>query len=134
MPLTKPATVRFEIVAGFVKGNNYTGGIVGYNQAQIENCVNKATVNAKDGSMHLGGVAGYNSGTISKSGNMGSINVGFVNFVAGIAGSNIGVVKECFNSSDLNTMDSVIGAIVGNNSSDGVIEVSERWFYFENIV
>ncbi len=117
------ATISNLTVAGFVKGNNYTGGIVGYNQAQIENCVNITTVDAKDGSMHLGGIAGYNSGTISKSGNMGSINAGFVNFVAGIAGSNIGVVKECYNNSNLNTMDSVIGAIVGNNSLDGVIEI-----------
>ncbi len=110
-------------VNGVVKGSNYTGGIVGYNQAKIQNCVNSVAVDAKDGSMHLGGIAGYNSGSIVRSGNTADIAAGFVNFVAGIAGSNIGSIKECYNTADLYTTDSVIGGIVGNNSSQGTVEI-----------
>lgn len=115
------AAVKNLTVQGWVKGGNYTGGIVGYSQALIENCVSLVSVSSQDDSLHVGGITGYNLGEISQSKNNGEIRVGFSTFVGGIAGSNIGTIDKCSNVGEIVSSNSVVGGIAGNNA--GSIEI-----------
>ncbi len=109
------ATVKNLTVFGDVKGGNYTGGIVGYNRGIIENCTNKVSVTAKNGSMHIGGVVGYNEGSVTSSNNSVNITLGFVTTAGGIVGSNAGTVEKSCNLADISSANPMIGGIAGNN-------------------
>lgn len=117
------AAIENLTVSGSVRGNNYTAGIVGYNQGRIENCSNEVSVTASDGSLQVGGIAGYNTGTILASRNTGAVNVGFSTFVGGVAGTNLGTIENCRNAAALCSTSSMLGGITGNNASDGNIRV-----------
>ncbi len=110
------ATVKNLTVQGSIRGGNYTGGIVGYSQALIENCVSLVSVTSQDDSLHVGGITGYNSGKITQSQYNGEIRVGFSTFVGGIAGSNLGTIEKCFNVGEIASYNSVVGGIAGNNA------------------
>ncbi|MDE6758375.1 MAG: hypothetical protein K2J89_03735 [Clostridia bacterium] len=109
------ATIKNLTVQGSVKGGNYTGGIVGYSQALIENCINLVSISAQDEALHIGGIAGYNYGEITKSKNYGKVRVGFSTFVGGVVGSNLGTISQCYNGEEIISTDSVVGGISGNN-------------------
>lgn len=64
-------------------GNEYVGGISGYNAGTIENCYSFCIV-AK-GSSFAGGITGYNEGYIKNCYNTGKVNAD--NYIGGIAGS-----------------------------------------------
>ena len=53
------------------KGNQYTGGICGYNNGRIENCYSNYVI--VSGNSYIGGITGYNNGTVKCCYNAGLI-------------------------------------------------------------
>ncbi len=122
-------TIKNLTVSGSVTGKNDVGGIVGYNNGgSVENCCN---TNAVNGSYAVGGIAGYNEGgSIENCCNAGAIKGSSSSYsrIGGIAGSNSGSVKNCYNtgtvSSNTNTS---IGGIAGYNSGGSI----ENCYYLD---
>ena len=109
-----------------------TGGICGNNSGQIINCVFDGVIDAYD---YAGGICGYNelSGIISGCTSNGSV-VG-AHYTGGIAGENVGLISNCINNADVNTVmiergmtleemditsvtNSIFGIISGENSNE----------------
>jgi hypothetical protein len=88
--------------SGSISGNNYVGGITGYNSGTIKFCYNSSLINGVE---NIGGLAGSSnsSSTISQSYNIGKVIGSDLN-VGGIIGANSGTIKNCYNAG------SVIGA------------------------
>lgn len=115
--------IREVSVDGSINGNNYVGGIVGYNgcaaageddkvtdsddtyvRGTVRNCENKAAVRGKT---NAGGIVGYNGGEVANSINGGRIN-GFsftssdtVLGTGGICGFSYGKITNCENNGDV---------------------------------
>ncbi len=146
---TELATIKALNNSGRISGNNHVGGIVGYskngsgvekcvntgsiraegdqvggvmgfNQAQVNACINKGTIRAAGD--QVGGVVGANHGSV-----VDSINIGNVDGeaqVGGIAGLNIYTVEECVNT----------GSIIGQNQVGGIVGKGEALSGLENCV
>lgn len=125
---------------GAVSGNEYVGGFAGINEISgvLENC----TMNGKVyGSHFVGGIAGKNSGVIRSCENKAQVNdtaqqnlvelsditldglfstesANTVTDIGGIAGSSIGVIRDCVNRGDVGYqhMGYNIGGIAGTQS------------------
>ena len=80
-------------VSGSVSGNNYVGGVVGYNRGTVENCYNTGTVTGTGD--YVGGVVGHNSsiGNVKNCYNTGKV-IG--SSVGGVVGNNDGSVTGCY--------------------------------------
>lgn len=79
------ATVRKTGVDNsYFSGNQYVGGLCGYNAGVIENCYTYCTV--VSGTSYVGGTVGYTSGTVENCYNAGVTNA-TNNYCGGIAGS-----------------------------------------------
>lgn len=75
-------------------GNQYVGGIVGYNNGgQIKYCYNSTVAVSGDNS--VGGIAGYSSAYITQSSHSGSVS-GSGHKIGGIVGENCGTIEGCF--------------------------------------
>lgn len=76
------------------------GGIVGDNSGVLLNCVFDGTVKGSD---YVGGVVGYNeiSGVLMNSEAVGEITG--AHYTGGIAGDNVGNIVGCLNKTDINT-------------------------------
>lgn len=120
-------TVKNLTVSGYVAGKDGIGGIVGWNSAVIENCVNECDVAgsrydgpAKIISAAAGGISGVNQGKILKSSNIGNVNNEYYKLandsVGGIAGENWGTVESCFNTGEASGRFEV-GGITGLNKT-----------------
>jgi len=118
------ATIRNLTIAGSVRGNNFSAGLVGSNAGLIENVTNQVTVSAIDDASQIGGLAGYNSGTITNSSNHANIESNFVHFIGGIAGSNSGTIQNSYNIGNVTTINSIIGGIAGTNTIGGEISAA----------
>lgn len=133
------------IVKGLVSGKTYVGGICGYNNGTLSQCVNYASVTGFGN--YIGGITGisnklvdkaYNAGSVLASGNSGtyvsgvaglnSANCKIINaenlgnisaknydLVGGIVGKNEGIVANISNQGDI-TAKSKAGGIVGENA------------------
>lgn len=100
-------------------GNSY-GSIAGYAlESRIENCYNKAKINANNISMNVAGIVGtivtncsvincYNNGEVA-----GGSNIG------GIAGNSMGgsMISSCYNSGSINANTTNCGGILGYNQN-----------------
>ena len=113
--VSSSGTVQNLSVSGSVSGNNYVGGVVGYNDGTVKNCYNTGSVN---GSIEAGGVVGHNGGNVENCYNIGEVSG---NYVGGVVGYNHGPVENCYNtgkvtgSSDYNYIGGVVGYdIIGN--------------------
>jgi hypothetical protein len=73
-----------------VKGNNYVGGLIGYNNSTIANCYNLGGVK---GYQNIGGIIGSNYGTISNCFSNGAVT-GTAN-IGGAFGINNGTINNC---------------------------------------
>lgn len=117
---------NLTIQDSYIKGNNYTGGIVGWlNCGKIENCHNKnTTVVLRDGdNMRAGGIAGAVSGSANNCTNTGSIygkrDIQQVSIIiGGLFGQTSDEVKSCINYGNINAIGSYIGGIVGIAGSE----------------
>lgn len=87
-----------------------TGGIAGYNNGTMKDCINEGVVR---GPMTVGGIVGtnYDDGIIDHCINE---EKGVVEGDGGIAGLNFGTIKNCRNMADV-TSDGPSAAICGNN-------------------
>lgn len=85
-----------------------TGNIVGYNQGEIENCINNSNIY---GLKYTGGIVGYSSGNIKNCKNTGIVK-GYTT-TGGIVGySDNSIVENCINTADISGKDRC-GGIVG---------------------
>ena len=106
------------------------GGIVGYNDGTIENCTSNVTT---VGNEYIGGIAGYNSsnGTIKKSTSNNSIKG--TQIVGGIAGGTDGIIEDCLNignvESTSNKSSTISSGAMGTGGITGVIS-SRKSFKF----
>ena len=134
-------TVKDLGVSGSVSGNNYVGGVVGYNSGHVKNCYNTGSVSGNSvggvvgynsgsvtncynigdvsGSKYVGGVVGYNysGGSVTNSYNTGAVSGGAD--VGGVVGLNSGNVENCYNTGTVSGPDSgtsnYVGGVVGQN-------------------
>ena len=113
--LDQGGTVKNLTVSGSVKGDNYVGGVVGYNRGTVENCCNIGTVTGTYD--YVGGVVGYNSssGTVKNCYNTGTVSGN--RYVGGVVGQNssIGNVENCYNTGSVKG-NWYVGGVVGDNS------------------
>ena len=98
-------------VSGSVKGDDYVGGVVGYNdEGRVENCHNIGSVS---GDRYVGGVVGDNRGTVKNCHNIGAVSG--VSTVGGVVGYNISSVTNCYNTGAVNSSGNYVGGVVGDN-------------------
>ena len=95
--LNKGNVSNVGIVDSYIRGNDYTGGMCGYNIGTITNCYNTGIVK---GSNNIGGMCGYNSGsgTITNCYNTGAVSG--TNRVGGVCGTNNGTTTNCYYLAD----------------------------------
>ena len=115
-------TVKNLSVSGSVSGNNYVGGVVGYNnEGRVENCHNIGEVSGT--SNYVGGVVGSNSfsaATVTNCYNTGKVSGS--EYVGGVVGSNsfsAATVTNCYNTGEVSGY-SHVGGVVGGNSDSTV--------------
>ena len=115
------------------------GGIAYENDGTIENCHNKADI---DGDSSVGGIVHRNSsyGTIVNCSNSGSITSDS-NSVGGVAGSNLGIISNSYNTGNIkNSRSSIrIGGVAGSNMgtiqscyNTGVITITKGYAISES--
>ncbi len=115
---TKAVVQNLSLENSYIKGGNYTGGLMARNRGEIINCSNDATV---VGGNYTGGLAGNNDSTPSTITNC--INTGDItssgSSVGGIAGycSGTSAVSGCINSGTITGDSEAAGGIVGRNNS-----------------
>jgi hypothetical protein len=92
-------------------GDNYVGGLTGYNSGTITGCYASPTVN---GYYSTGGLTGYNnaSGTISNSYATGAVNGN--SYIGGLVGQNLGSVSTSYATGTADGTD-YVGGLTGNN-------------------
>ena len=78
-----------------------TGGLVGENHGEIRNCVFDGSVKGQN---YVGGIAGYNelTGIITNCRAIGSVLGTY--YTGGIAGENVGNISSCVNEAEVNTV------------------------------
>ena len=78
-----------------------TGGLVGENHGEIRNCVFDGSVKGQN---YVGGIAGYNelTGIIINCRAIGSVLGTY--YTGGIAGENVGNISSCVNEAEVNTV------------------------------
>ena len=95
-------------------GNQYVGGIVGYNNGgQIKYCYNSTV--AVSGYNSVGGIAGYSSAYITQCSHSGSV-LGSGGKTGGIVGENCGTIEGCFCYANIsgNEKANMLGGIAGS--------------------
>ena len=119
-------TVQNLTVSGSVKGDDYVGGIVGYNfSGTVTNCAFSGSVS---GNSYVGGVVGVvgdSSGSVKNCYNTGavsSLDSGSGNSVGGVVGYNDigGSVTNCYNTGSVNGSIEA-GGVVGSNSLSATV-------------
>jgi uncharacterized repeat protein (TIGR02543 family) len=83
-------------VSGTIIGDDYVGGVVGYNwYGTVESCTNSGNVSGSYSYYNVGGVVGLNESS--------------------------GIVKNCINSGSVSGS-AYVGGVVGYNESSGIVE------------
>jgi hypothetical protein len=123
------AVIYDSYATGDVSGEESVGGLVGRNDDTIRRCCAFGNVSGLD---IVGGLVGLNTrfgkdqyiGIVTNSYAMSSISGN--NFVGGMAGVNMGIIKECYSAGEVLGISSV-GGLVGTNrysSKDGTADNS----------
>ena len=107
-------TVQNLTVSGDINGGMYVGGVVGNNEASVENCYNTGKVSGSGNS--VGGVVGNNHGSVENCYNTGEVS-GSGNSVGGVVGNNHGSVENCYNTGEVSG-NKYVGGVVGLNSGN----------------
>ncbi|MCL2100334.1 MAG: InlB B-repeat-containing protein [Fibromonadales bacterium] len=118
------ATIKnLGVVGSFIKGRSAVGGLVGEanHSTTITNCYSTANV---QGNNFVGGLVGYNSGTITTSYSTGSIQgIGAENYaVGGLVGydSGSGTITNSYSTGNVQGSENV-GGLVGDRSRGTII-------------
>ena len=98
------ALIESVVVKANVKANGkqmVTGGLVGENHGEIRNCVFDGNVSGQN---YVGGIAGYNdlTGNILNCRSIGSISGAY--YTGGIVGENVGNISSSINEANVNTV------------------------------
>ena len=105
-----------------VGGNDFTGGIAGYNSGTIQYCHYTGAV--WSGGNCAGGITGHNAGTVTACSHTGDITA--KSHIGGIAGQNNWIVEKCTNYAGEIWMDyaagTSLGGIVGYNEAGYISE------------
>ena len=120
-------TVQNLSVSGSVKGNDYVGGVVGYNNGgTVTGCIFSGSGSVSGGS-YVGGVVGLNSSGIVKNctntGEVSGPDSGYTNAVGGVVGhsssasSGSASVTNCYNTGSVNGSIEA-GGVVGVNGGN----------------
>ena len=141
------------VIDGYIKGNNYVGGVCGRSGGTIEKSYNTGTVSGRDN--YVGGVCGlnnggtiencYNTSTVSGSSEVGGVcgcnsgSVGIIQTshntgpisgnsnVGGVCGQNNETIKSCYNTGTVSGSSDRVGGVCGCNSgSVGIIQTSHN--------
>ena len=101
-----------------VTGNNFVGGLVGWDNGTI---IQSYATGAVTGTDHVGGLVGWNNGVISQSYATGAVSS--ASYIGGLVGSNDGTISQCSATGD--AMGSqYVGGLVGINWSGGTTSQS----------
>ena len=65
-------------------GNNYVGGLVGYNDGSISNCYSTGLVSSDAYSSYVGGLVGYSDGNISDCYSTSAVTAGMTQYLGGL--------------------------------------------------
>lgn len=96
--------------------NTIVGGIVGNNNGNISQCINKATVSST--AQYCGGIVGTNKGTVSGCVNYGTISASKdVGGIAGLNSTGSTSIVNCTNYGNIQSQSGYAGGIVGNFQS-----------------
>jgi filamentous hemagglutinin family protein len=111
-------TVLMASASGNVSGaGDNRGGLIGYSNGPISESY--ATGNVTGSADHFGGLVGYNSAGISQSYATGSVSGTGIE-AGGLVGLNTGSIANSY-ASGLTTGASLVGGLVGSNTSRGTI-------------
>ncbi len=105
------------VINSYLSGDNYIGGVIGYNYGTVTNCY---TNNIVSGTSKVGGLVGCNAKTVKNCYNTGALSGGYV---GGVVGDNTadGTVNNCHNTGVITGNTGYTGGVVGNNSG-GLID------------
>lgn len=98
---------NISIIDSVIRGNEFCGGIVGFNASYVYACEVAFSVDVT-GIKHIGAIAGYNARTVDRCINSGDVE-GIEN-VGGIVGYSDNVLMNCSN----------FGKVVGSTNTGGV--------------
>ncbi len=102
------------VEGGSVSGNDYVGGLVGFNLGTITNCYSTASVS---GYSFVGGLVGQNAlpSTITNCYSTGSVSGN--EDVGGLVGTNLDTIKKCYATGSVRGTGWYVGGLVGDNHS-----------------
>ncbi len=101
-----------------ITGNNLVGGIVGWNERDMDGCYATGSVVGSDS---VGGLVGCNAGSITGCYSTCSLNrIEESAYIGGLVGWNTGSVTNCYATGSINTSDDCdsVGGLVGENSGN----------------
>lgn len=102
----------------WITGNDYVGGLVGYNNGTVESSYATGNVDSR-GYKYFGGLVGYNEGTVFNTYSTASVDGGD-NFVGGLVGGNGGTVESSYATGDVYGY-KYLGGLAGGNRYRRVI-------------
>ncbi len=94
-------------------GNNYVGGLAGYNYGDINDCYVTGTVTGK--SNYVGGLTGRNTGTITDCYEIVTVAAGSSSYVGGLTGNNLSTIERCYAAGSVSG-NSNVGGLTGRDS------------------
>ncbi len=121
--LQKPFTGTFDGNGKTIRGLNIDGGNSGFQglfayigtDGMVKNLVVSGIVKSADAgngtASYIGGITGWNDGTISSVAFSGKVSGR--NAVGGIAGANLGIIENSYNTADITGTASNVGGITG---------------------
>lgn len=114
---TEPGDGSGQQIGGSIMETSgyYIGGIAGYNEGVLTNCISNVEVSGKT---YVGGITGYNRGTVINCENRSKIKAAAANS-GGVVGWSTGTVEGCSNDGEV-TGGQYVGGIVGQNYSGKV--------------
>lgn len=100
------------VCQGIIEGYNFVGGVVGQNRGEIKQSFNLGDI---VGNSYIGGVVGWNyyNSEVSLCYSKGMIDGS--NYAGGAVGINNSVIKNSYSSSNVNSKSEIAGGIVGIN-------------------
>src|SRR5690625_1481295 len=110
--ISSESIIKNLSITGSIKGLDYVGSVVGYNEGLIENVYSKTNINANS---YVGGLVGYNNGNINLAYNTGNVySKGQIS--GGLIGYNNGFISNGYFG----------GKIQGNSSVGGLVGRSDN--------
>lgn len=127
---SNPAIIRDVSVTGVVRGRNYVGGLVGYNQnGNITYAYSQTRVS---GDQYVGGLIGYHRGMLSSAGSEAMV-VGRSSSVGGLIGASYrGSITQSYSNSWVSGNDRV-GGLIGEHTNSHLNQSYSNSFVVSNL-